>query len=523
MQVSIHQPQIDTNNLQEIGDVIVEDKGNILQNVLDKAKEIHSSITNASLISNNNDNDVSNLNKHKQEEGEQPVDNDDANNQAMRLSEIEKWPLETSNGAQCEGIFGNGYSKEIISCNTDLSDFKCIQNPHSQQIYCQATNFIINPSMVSVSNGGEEIMEVKMRREDDEFPKYLSNKDTGDTAFNVDCEPQGNIPKKDGISYYFSDIIMFLRNTGVGNKESKYHEKYLSDYNQLCTNDNNDKITIFLITMRYEYANMYHQATDWYNFYQLIHSMGIDSNYEIIFLDGHAKSQIDEAWNYGISGKYNFIKQLNNGQPICLKNALFVSAGYVGGISLKTVFKKCKKESKYVEKFGEWFLKGFGIKQTTERKYNKISITLTCRHDYVAHPRNLKGKASRKFGNDLDVEKKIKEAVKDINDVEFVIRTVSWSDYTFKQQLEIAASTDILIGAHGAGLSHVLFLPRKSGLIEISPMGYDGEPHFEAFSQWCGHKYNQVRGGSEFRVTPDTRQFNGAIKQQVQSIRNNVY
>merc|ERR1719242_2528681 len=158
-------------------------------------------------------------------------------------------------------------------------------------MYCDALNFIINPSMITISDGGEDIRAVAGRKEDDEFPRFEYDSSTGNTAFNVDCEPEGNIPVKNGVSYYISDIIQFLRNAGVGNTDSAFHTKYLSDYQSLCeTQDAGDsnKVTIFLVTMRYEYANMYHQATDWYNYYQAIHSLDIGDEYDIVFLDGHA-------------------------------------------------------------------------------------------------------------------------------------------------------------------------------------------------------------------------------------------
>lgn len=37
----------------------------------------------------------------------------------------------------------------------------------------------------------------------------------------------------------------------------------------------------------------------------------------------------------------------------------------------------------------------------------------------------------------------------------------------FSQQLEITRNTDIFIGMHGAGLSHVLFLPKWASLFEL--------------------------------------------------------
>ena len=505
IQVSIHQPEFNrtTNGNEDVIMDKIDDLSNISSTNISENDNIINDVSMAITTTTN----ITLTNMHNEQ-----------------ISQITQWPLQTSKGAECEGIFGNGYSKELISCSTDLSEFRCFQNPFSNQMYCTAKNLIINPSMIQISNGGEAIKDVSGRREEDEFPKYLHNKDTGDTAFNIDCEPQGSIPQKNGISYYLHDIIKFLRDANVGNESSKYHQKYMSDYSELCTDTHNDdKMSIFLLTMRYEYANMYHQATDWYNFYQLIHSLGINDRYEIIFLDGHAQSQIDAAWQYGINSHYSFIKQLNNGKAICLKNALFVSAGYVGGISLKTVFKGCKAESKYVRGFGPWFLNGFGIKAKSERKYNNISITLICRKDYVAHPRNMIGKASRKFHNDEEVERKIRNILHSVDGIEFNLRSVAWSDYSFREQLGIAASTDILIGVHGAGLSHVLFLPHKSGLIEITPSGFDGEPHFKALSNWCGHAYHQVRGGSESKVDPNTDALKQAILKQIDFVKSNVY
>lgn len=38
---------------------------------------------------------------------------------------------------------------------------------------------------------------------------------------------------------------------------------------------------------------------------------------------------------------------------------------------------------------------------------------------------------------------------------------------TFKEQLHITYNTDIFIGMHGAGLTHLLFLPEWAVLFEL--------------------------------------------------------
>jgi len=454
---------------------------------------------------------------------------DGAPSDNVQTRKIEKWPLETTNGPHCEGVFGNGYRDEMLSCSTDRSSFKCMQNPFSHQMYCEAVNLILNPSMISISDGGEDIAAVSGRKEDMEFPRFEHDPQSGATAFNVDCEPQGAVPKKNGVSYYMADIVDFLRSAGVGNTQSVYHSKYLSDYGELCQGTGDEaeqRVAIFLLTMRYEYANMYHQATDWYNFYQVIHALDIGHRYDIILLDGHAASQIDDAWRLGLNeAEHRFVKQLNGGKALCLKRAIFVSAGYVGGISLKTHLQsKCREDSHYVRAFGPWFLKGFGIETRTERARRSLTITLVCRRDYVAHPRNMVGKATRKFHDDAEVAGKIQTVLGEIGDSgwNYTVNAVAWSELTFREQLQVAATTDILIGAHGAGLSHVLFLPPHSALVEIKPNGFGGEPHFQAFAQWLGIPYGVVPGGAAQRVDPQVKELRQVLQRHLEYIKLHV-
>ena len=48
-----------------------------------------------------------------------------------------------------------------------------------------------------------------------------------------------------------------------------------------------------------------------------------------------------------------------------------------------------------------------------------------------------------------------------------VKKTVFNKNMRFSSQLEIIKNTDILIGMHGAGLTHLLFLPDWAGVFEL--------------------------------------------------------
>jgi len=47
------------------------------------------------------------------------------------------------------------------------------------------------------------------------------------------------------------------------------------------------------------------------------------------------------------------------------------------------------------------------------------------------------------------------------------VRSVDFASLTYREQLKIIRSTDILLGAHGAALSHMILLPTTSVTIEF--------------------------------------------------------
>lgn len=50
---------------------------------------------------------------------------------------------------------------------------------------------------------------------------------------------------------------------------------------------------------------------------------------------------------------------------------------------------------------------------------------------------------------------------------------------SFKEQLEAVSRSCALVGAHGAGMTHVLFLPTDARVLELRTPGYHRH-HFQA-------------------------------------------
>jgi hypothetical protein len=73
--------------------------------------------------------------------------------------------------------------------------------------------------------------------------------------------------------------------------------------------------------------------------------------------------------------------------------------------------------------------------------------------------------------------------------------TVTVADFNvmpFKEQVLAVLEADVMIGPHGAGLTHAMFLAHWSLLIELKVSGSNGRFHFNNQAQWSGHEYRPV-------------------------------
>jgi glycoprotein 2-beta-D-xylosyltransferase len=89
-----------------------------------------------------------------------------------------------------------------------------------------------------------------------------------------------------------------------------------------------------VLVTRYEYANMFHQMTDWYNTFVVTTREGLwtaagatggPRKLRFVFLDGHAKSSLDMAWTFmSQGGGYTYLKQLE-ADHVCFRTAIIAS------------------------------------------------------------------------------------------------------------------------------------------------------------------------------------------------------
>lgn len=312
--------------------------------------------------------------------------------------------------------------------------------------FAKLDNVVIDPNYGRGRKGGENISEVMNQAESDEYYSLSFG------FFRLPCRAE--------VSYTFgseSHLNNWL-------KKLEYKSEILERY----------EIPGFTIAVqRYEYVNMYHTMTDWFNTFLVTKVFKLSpENITILWIDGHPSGGLDSTWRH-LFGKVVRIGEIS--RPIAFRSLIWGIVGYNSPLNEHGL-----PEVSYLVEFRQFFLSKHGIFPEDALNCKMLNILILWRRDYVAHPRNPSGSISRKIKNEDELLRKISDIFKGHH-----VRGLQIDTLPMREQLIITSKTDILIGMHGAGLSHTLFLPGHACLIEMFPDYYPAENiHFRAMAKW---------------------------------------
>lgn len=236
------------------------------------------------------------------------------------------------------------------------------------------------------------------------------------------------------------------------------------------------KSTTFAVS-RIEAHNLYHAMTEWYSLLLISVLLNFDpKQIDVLLMDDRPFNTLDETWStlFGKVSRYNSIPPDN-----VFKTLVWNIFGYESPMNDPGL-----AELPYLTEFRDLVLESFGIPQIESLNCNRLSVTVILRQDYRSHPELKDGRVLRKFENDSAVLENVKVVFKGHE-----VNGIYLENYSMKEQLEIITNTDILVAMHGAGLSHILFLPAHAGCFEMFPKYVDDFIFFKAFSRWRGTKY----------------------------------
>jgi len=204
-------------------------------------------------------------------------------------------------------------------------------------------------------------------------------------------------------------------------------------------------------------SNMYHHFCDFFNLYvSLLLRPPEDGrppfdtdNQVIIWENIKYQSKFGQAWNAFTKNPLLNLQDLA-GKRVCLKSAVFpLLPRMVYGLYYNTPLITGCQDSGLFKAFSQFILHRLDIRQ--QEPDNKLRVTFLSRKTRYRRVLN---------------EEELVQALQ--NTGRMFARIVSFDDsISFHNQLKIVRNTDILIGMHGAGLTHLMFLPDWAGVFEL--------------------------------------------------------
>uniref|UniRef100_A0A8D8YSF6 EGF domain-specific O-linked N-acetylglucosamine transferase n=1 Tax=Cacopsylla melanoneura TaxID=428564 RepID=A0A8D8YSF6_9HEMI len=256
-------------------------------------------------------------------------------------------------------------------------------------------------------------------------------------------------------------------------------------------------------------VNMYHHFCDFFNLYASQH---VNASHPTAFsTDAHIL--IWESYSYASAFSDTFkaftrhpIWDLKTftGLTVCFKNVVFpLLPRMIFGLYYNTPLIWGCERSGLMESFSKHVLHRLQVRRF-RRKNSKVRITLLSRDTQYRNIMN-----EHELLADLNREPHVK-----------VKRVVYNREMNFTKQLEKTHNTDFLIGMHGAGLSHLMFLPDWAVVFEL--YNCDDEHCYKDLARLRGIKYMTWEKKDKLEAQDEGHHPNGGAHAKFTNYKFNV-
>ncbi|XVF70788.1 hypothetical protein PTKIN_Ptkin11bG0189900 [Pterospermum kingtungense] len=405
----------------------------------------------------------------------------------------------------CEAYFGNGFTRvaDVLPAKAAVrsgsSWFSCHYSGTLRSSICEGGKIRMDPEKIKMSRGGEKLEDVIGRGEEEELPEFE------DGAFEVeDGEGGGAWSKRkklvgEGFLDEFLPVGGVLRHTmrelvrsiGVVGENDFTCQEWVEEPTLLIT--------------RFEYANLFHTVTDWYSAYVSSRVTGLPNRPHVVFVDGHCEAQLEETWK-ALFSSLRYAKNFSG--PVCFRHAIFSPLGYetalfkglsedinCQGASAHDLWQSPDdRKMARLSEFGEMIRAAFGFPVNRHHADNKAvsghNVLFVRREDYLAHPRH-KGKVESRLSNEQEVFDSLQRWAS--NHLQCKVNLINglFAHMPMKEQVQAIQDASVIIGAHGAGLTHIVSATPDTVILEIIS-SFFRRPHFQLIAQWKGLEYHAI-------------------------------
>ncbi|KAL5221915.1 hypothetical protein ABZP36_026628 [Zizania latifolia] len=437
-----------------------------------------------------------------------------------RLPSFLPWtsgPVQQQPPHSCEGYFGNGFSRlvDVLPSRSGGGGwFRCHYSETLRSSICEGARVRLDPALIAMSRGGEPLEQVMGRAEGEELPKYEPG------ALQV----EGEAAKRTGplVEAGFLDAYVPAGGIGMHTMRSLLDSARVVPPGELHCSQWIEEPT--LLVTRFEYANLFHTITDWYSAYVSSRVTNLPNRPNVVFVDGHCKAQLEQTWE-ALFSNVTYAKSFSG--PVCFRHAILSPLGYetalfkglsesfsCEGASVESLREKPDpQKTARLSEFGEMILASFDLLKddiSSSKTSNGLNVLFVRREDYLAHPRHS-GKVESRLSNELEVYGAIESWAKGQKCKINVINGL-FAHMNMKEQLCAIQEASVVIGAHGAGLTHLVSATPDTKVLEIISSMYQ-RPHFALISHWKGIEYHAINlPGSYASVTDVVSELSNILK-----------
>ncbi|KAI4307926.1 hypothetical protein L6164_031051 [Bauhinia variegata] len=407
----------------------------------------------------------------------------------------------------CEGYFGNGFTKrvDLLSSNVSTTNsgaggdggggwFRCWYSETLRSSICEGGMLRMVPKRIQMARGGERLGEVLGRREEEELPVFQNG------AFEVDGG-EGFSGGKQLVSEELLDqyvpkgaIYMHTMRGLIGSIRVVQGKEFTCD-------EWIEEPT--LLVTRFEYANLFHTITDWYSAYVSSRVTGLPNRPHLVFVDGHCLSPMEETWT-ALFSSLRYAKNFSG--SVCFRHAILVPLGYettlfkgltehinCNGASAQDLWQNPdNQKTARLSEFGEMIRAAFGLPLNRHHVGRSMvhNVLFVRREDYLAHPRHG-GKVESRLSNEPEIFDSLKIWASNYKVCKINLVNGLFAHMSMKEQVRAIQDASVIIGAHGAGLTHIVSASPKTVILEVIS-SYFRRPHFELIARWKGLKYHAI-------------------------------
>ncbi|PKU68543.1 beta-1,2-xylosyltransferase RCN11 [Dendrobium catenatum] len=396
----------------------------------------------------------------------------------------------------CEAYFGNGFSRRI-EAHGGGGWFRCFYSATLRSSICEGGRLRMDPSKIKMSVGGEGLKSVMGRREEEELPEFESGSFEVEGDGSNGSRAGGRVLDEEFLDRYVPQGAIHFH-TMRGLMESM---RFVEPGKLQCSQWIEEPT---ILVTRFEYANLFHTVTDWYSAYVSSRVTDLPNRPHLIFVDGHCKAPLEETWE-ALFTSVRYAKHFTG--SVCFRHAILSPLGYetamFKGLSESFICQgttannlKASPENHKtarLSEFGEMLRAAFGFPTdeiSLKRPSTVHNVLFVRREDYLAHPRHG-GKLEPRLSNEPEVFTAIQNWAANHTKCSLNVVNGLFAHMSMKEQILAIYEASVVIGAHGAGLTHLVSARSKTIALEIISSQYQ-RPHFSLISQWRGLEYHAI-------------------------------